>query len=340
VFLSSVFFLIELAMAITNSSTPTAKAADLKPMIGIVGVGNMGLAIAKRLISQGYSVLAQDIDPARQALAQTAGATVMPDARSLAQQADVILIVVLDADQIAQVLGISIANPEQAKSAQGLLTGLEINPSASAGRCPAVLMCSTIAPEMTQQFAQILQAAGAWAIDAPISGGPLRAEQGTMSMMLAADPAALAQVQLLTQAISAKQFQVSHQVGDAMRAKLVNNMMAAANLVAASEAMGLAAAFGLDLAKMAEIVKVSSGQSWMCDDRIARALVDDYEPRAHLHVLTKDVKLAHEAAQRLAVAVPMGQHAAQTMQAACHAGHRNDDDAIMFQYWAETLNVE
>jgi L-threonate 2-dehydrogenase len=290
----------------------------------------MGLGMTKRLVAQGYRVLACDLDPMREQLAQEAGAQVVACPREVGEHADITLIAVLDAVQIDQVL----------QGSSGLLMGLDINRKGDSGLPIAVLMCSTISPADSVRFGSLIMGVGAWPIDSPISGGPVKATLGTMSMMLAADNVALNFVRDLTQAISAKQFEISNQVGDAMRAKLVNNMMAAAHLVAASEAMGLAASMGLDLNKMAQIAAASSGQSWMCDDRIARALNDDESVFAQMHVLTKDVRLAAQEANRLNIIVPIGQQAAATMQAACDAGYKHQDDSLLFQYWAGVLDKQ
>lgn len=296
--------------------------------VGIIGAGVMGLGIATRLLTQGYAVKVRDIDPAREALAGALGAQPLTTPRQIAEQCDVVLVAVLNAAQIDSVLHQGVSG------AEGLLIGLEAAVLARRDGCPLILLCSTIAPEDVIRLGGEIQVAGGWVLDAPISGGPVRAAAGTMSMMLAGNPIALNQGKAVLDTISASQFLISDQLGDAMRAKLVNNLMAGANLVAAAEAMTLASAMGLDLVVMSQLVAKSSGQSWMCDDRIVRALVDDYEPRAQTHVLTKDVHLANQAAMQLGLDLPVGTITAQTMQAACDAGHRTEDDASLFKYLA------
>jgi L-threonate 2-dehydrogenase len=303
-----------------------------KPIVGVIGTGVMGLAIAQCLLGKGYPVVTYDIDAQRNQLSESAGATIAANPASVVQQAQIVFVVVLDAGQISQVF-----EPTGDANA-GLLRGLALSPSVQSGQCPTVLLCSTISPEDAQRFAAQVQEAGAWVLDAPISGGPHRAAQGTMSVMLAGGPVAKLQALGVLADCSANQFTVSDQPGDAMRAKLVNNLMAASNLVAAAQAMTLASAMGLDLVTVAKIAAASSGQSWMCDDRITRALHDDYEPRAQLHVLTKDVTLACAAARHLQVPLPLGDQAAQVMQQACQAGHRAQDDAIVFQYCAQVAS--
>src|SRR5205085_1170117 len=94
--------------------------------------------------------------------------------------------------------------------------------------------------------------------------------------------------------------------GAAAKAKLVNNLMAGINLAAGAEALALAARLGLEPRQMRELISASSGQSWMFDDRMTRALEGDYAPRAQSHVLTKDLTLANQAAEQAGVSLPLG----------------------------------
>ncbi len=300
----------------------------MKPSVGIVGVGVMGLAICQRLCEHGFTVTVFDINTSRMQLAAQLGAQLAANAREVATNSAIIFVVVLDADQISQVL-----TPDHNRAA-GLLGGIETSPLLNQGLRPTILLCSTIATQDAQRFGFAIQQAGAWVLDAPISGGPARASQGTMSIMLAGSSVAINCAQPVLDACSDKQFYISANLGDAMSAKLVNNLMAASNLVAAAQAMQLGVAMGLEPAVIAQIAGASSGKSWIVDDRVERYLQRDYEPRAQLHVLTKDVTLACDAAAEFGVSLPIGHQAASTMQAACAHGCSALDDASVFEYWA------
>jgi hypothetical protein len=123
---------------------------------------------------------------------------------------------------------------------------------------------------------------GLQAIDAPMSGGPARARDGTMSLMVACADAVFSQHSALINTLSAKVFRISQQPGDGARTKLVNNLLAGINLVGAAEVLALAARMGLDLARTLDVIEQSSGQSWIGSDRMRRAIAGDYAPRAHV----------------------------------------------------------
>ena len=281
---------------------------------GIIGVGAMGGAMAARLLDCGYAVQVHDIDSRRQHVLVQQGAQGHDSPAALAAASDVIMIVVVDAGQIMQVL----------RGAQGLLPLL--------GAHHVVMFCSTIGPSDMVQACQAVSATGASAVDAPISGGPQRAREGTMSMMLAAAPSHLLRLKPLLDHMAARCFEISGRHGDASKAKLVNNLVAGINLAAAAEGLALARELGMDERQMLALTSVSSGQSWIGDDRMRRALDDDYEPRAQTHVLTKDLTLATGLAREHGYPVPLGEQALALFRAACEAGYRDEDDAALLKH--------
>jgi putative dehydrogenase len=283
--------------------------------VGVIGVGAMGMGILRSALRGGFEAIARDIDPAREEIARASGARVASSAGDLGAQADAIFVVVIDSEQIEQVLS----------GPNGLLQAI--------GPGKVVLFDSTIAPTDAAAFAARVEQTGAMAIDAPISGGPARAEAGTMSMMLAASGAALERVADVLEAVSDKRFLIGNRHGDAMRAKLVNNLMAGINLMAGAEAIALAERLGLDPKAMFDLIAVSSGQSWMFEDRMSRALAGDYAPRAATPVLTKDVRLANEAARELGIELPLGSLVHQQMQATCDGGWQQEDDAAVLKLY-------
>ncbi|TDM09328.1 MAG: hypothetical protein C4K60_08570 [Ideonella sp. MAG2] len=147
-----------------------------KPPIGIIGIGNMGFALLQRLRAQGWLVVVHDIDPQRCAAALALGATVVRHAAEVAQHCRQTLVVVVDAAQTAEVLW----------GEHGL------HCQAQAG--DVVWLCPTLGPQDVEAAAERLAALGVSVMDAPMSGGPLRAQRGEMSLMLAGPAAVLSRV--------------------------------------------------------------------------------------------------------------------------------------------------
>ena len=281
--------------------------------IAVVGIGNMGLAMALRLRDRGFAVAVRDIAPAREALAHAEGLAVCDSPAAAAEGARAAIVAVVDAAQTEDVLF----------GAQGLAAALP--------RGAAVLLCPTIAPHDTERFAARLAEAGLEAIDAPRSGGPLRAREGTMSLMVACAAPSFERQRELIEALSGAVFRLGERPGDGARMKLVNNLLAGINLAGAAEVLALAERAGLDPALALDVIERSSGQSWIASDRMRRAIAGDLAPRAHTTLLNKDTHLALAMAQRLGLATPVGEHAAALFARACESGFAALDDASLFE---------
>lgn len=282
--------------------------------VAVVGAGNMGGAMVERLCALGWPVVACDIDPVRQRQALAAGAE-LADTPGLAAAAlapdGVLIVCVVDATQSHDVL----------VGDNGALATMRPG--------QAVLLCPTIAPQDTEALAARLADRGVGCIDAPMSGGPARARDGSMSLMLAAPRALLERHAGVLQALSARRFVISERVGDGARTKLVNNLLAGINLVGAAEALALAERLGLDLTTTLDVIEQSSGQSWIGSDRMRRAIAGDFEPRAHVTLLEKDTRLAVQAAQAAGFDGPLGARAAEAFAQAHAAGLADRDDAAL-----------
>lgn len=286
-------------------------------IIGIIGIGAMGMGMARNLQARGAAVRVRDIMADACAQAAAAGMTVCDSPGTLASEAGLIILVVVNAAQVDAVLF----------GADGVVSGTP------AGSGKTVMICSTIAPEDTVRIAQRLADHGIDLIDAPISGGPVRAADGSMSMMLAGAVAVLAAWEPVLDALAAKQFRISERIGDGARAKLVNNLLAGINLVASAEALGLAIRLGLAPHQIFELICASSGQSWIMADRMARALQNDYAPRAAAHILTKDMTLATAMAAAAHYPTPLGDAAlARYRQTLARGWSAQDDAAVLKTY--------
>ena len=296
-----------------NTATPSASVA-------VIGLGNMGLNLALRLCERGRRLRVHDLLSERMALAAAAGAQACTNAAAAVAGCRLVIVVVVDAAQTEAVLfgpdGIALA----------------LAPGAD------VMLCPTIAPDDVERFAARLGEHGLGCLDAPMSGGPLRARNGSMSLMLAGDDAVMQRHAGLLADLSSQQHVISQRCGDGARTKLVNNLLAAVNLAGAAEAIALAQRLGLDGERTLAVIAQSSGQSWIGSDRMARALASDFAPRAHTTLLAKDTALALAMAARMGVVPPLGNQAAALFQRALVAGFGDEDDgrllSLLQQRWA------
>jgi L-threonate 2-dehydrogenase len=290
---------------------------NLTKSVGIIGVGNMGGGMAQCLLSKGYCVHVVDIDTLKTDALATLGATVHANASSFPEACSLIIVCVIDSTQIATVL------PSICVTTSGVR---------------AVMLCPTIAPEDTERFATSLIQRGLQVIDAPMSGGPQRAADGTMSLMLACTDAVYDQHQTLLNDLSNQVFRISQRVGDGARMKLCNNLLAGINLAGAAEVMALADRIGLDTNKALAVMQSSSAQSWIGQDRMSRALAGDFAPRAHMTLLAKDTQLALAMAAKAEVDCLVGTPAAKAFADAASSGYADMDDAALLPFYRSIVS--
>ena len=279
--------------------------------IGFIGIGNMGFGMAARLLELGWPVAVHDLAAQRVSNATAMGAHPHATPAALATECDCVVVCVVDAQQTQSVL----FGPNGAVGAM------------AAGRC--VMLCPTIAPADTECFAARLAEAGVDCIDAPMSGGPARARDGSMSLMVACFEPVFERHRALIEALSSKVFRISNKVGDGSRTKLVNNLLAGINLAGAAEALALAERIGLDLHLTLDVIEQSSGQSWIASDRMRRAIDGDFAPRAHTSLLNKDTHLALAMAREAGFEATVAARAAAHFARACDSGLAALDDASL-----------
>jgi 3-hydroxyisobutyrate dehydrogenase len=269
--------------------------------------------MALRLLACGWQVQARDLVADRVAALVAQGARAAATAADAATGADVLIVCVVDAQQAQEVLF----------GANGAAVAL------APGR--AVLLCPTIAPGDVESLAAGLAERGLAAIDAPMSGGPARARDGSMSLMVACDPAVFEAHRPLLDTLSSKVFRIGDSPGDGARTKLVNNLLAGINLAGAAEALALAERLGLDPGRTLDVIEQSSGQSWIGSDRMRRAIAGDFAPRAHVTLLQKDTRLALEAARAMGFEGLLGPLAHEAFNRAAAAGDAELDDAALLR---------
>ena len=295
--------------------------------VGVIGIGNMGLAMAARLQEGGWAVYVCDIDAARCDQASALGLTVQstPAAVVRALPANGLLVVaVVNAAQCRDVMWGDPTPDGHAWADDAAAVALQ------AGQ--TVMWCPTIAPEDVVSLADRLALQGVDSIDAPMSGGPVRARAGTMSLMVAGAEAVVARHEAVLAQLAQPVFRLGQRLGDGARTKLVNNLLAGINLVGAAEVLALAGQMGLDLGQTLDVIEQSSGQSWIASDRMRRAIEGDLNPRAHMSLLAKDTGLAQQAAASAGFAGPLGSRAAAVFAAACERGLSDLDDGALLLF--------
>ncbi|WP_208348558.1 3-hydroxyisobutyrate dehydrogenase [Pseudaestuariivita rosea] len=258
--------------------------------IGFIGLGNMGGPMAANLIKAGHDVTG--FDPA----GTPDGIRAAPSAAEAARGADVVITMLPNGAILRSVAD-------------------QVIPAMQPG---AVLLdCSTVDVESARAVADQAQAAGLMALDAPVSGGIGGAQAGTLTFMVGGSDEAFAKAAPLFDIMGQKAVHCGGS-GNGQAAKICNNMILGATMIATCEAFALADKLGLDRQAMFDVVSTSSGYSWSMNAYCPAPGIgpqspadNDYKPGFAADLMLKDLRLSQQAAEAVAADTPMGQRATE-----------------------------
>jgi 3-hydroxyisobutyrate dehydrogenase len=281
--------------------------------VGVIGLGAMGLGMARSLRRAGYAVHVCDVRRAAAERFAADGGVACDSPAALGAACEVLFSVVVDAAQTEAVL-------------------FGEHGAAAAMRPGSVFaMCSTVAPARAIDFEARLEALGLWFLDAPISGGAARAAAGEMTMMTAGRPAAYAKCQAMLDAMAARVYRLGDRAGNGSKVKIINQLLAGVHIAAAAEAMALGLREGVAPADLYEVITHSAGNSWMFENRMAHVLAGDYTPLSAVDIFVKDLGLVLDTARATKFPLPLSATAHQMFMQASSAGHAREDDSAVIK---------
>lgn len=249
-------------------------------MVAVIGLGNMGMAMLKRLLVKGHKPSAWDLDPAKRDAAREAGASIGADLKH--SVADITMLSLPHDAAVAEVLA-------------------QILPALPQGA--AIIDTSTLSPRAVRGFAEQAKPRGVFYLDAPVSGGPAGAAAGSMAMMVGGDAAALERATPILQHLTARLMHIGPS-GAGQVAKLVNNLLVASHLVTAGEALRLGAAAGVSPEALLPVLNGASGRSAVTEVNWPRWIIPgSFDSGFSAGLMRKDVGLALELARELDVSL-------------------------------------
>jgi 3-hydroxyisobutyrate dehydrogenase-like beta-hydroxyacid dehydrogenase len=278
--------------------------------VGIVGLGLLGHAVASRLIAAGHQVVGHDIVADREAALAALGGKVVRSAADVARSSEAVCTILP-----------SLATVETAiLGPGGVLDG------APAGQ--PVIQMSTISPALTERLAHETTARGGAFLDCPVSGTSAQVARGDGILMVGGDATLYARWRPVLESILPRSFHVGG-AGQAMLLKLVANLMIAVNSAAAAEALNLARAGGLDVARALEVLAASAATSRMLEVRGPLMVRGEFPPQMKLDLFMKDLHLIQDAASTAGAVVPLTDVAQRLYAAAQAAGHAGEDLSVV-----------
>ena len=279
----------------------------------------MGYGMAAHLIKSGFPVTGYDpYQPSLDRFAAAGGQTAKT-AQEAAKDTEFFICMV--------------ANSLQATP---LLLDIDNGAVAAMPKNSIILMCSTVAPAYVDEIRRGLDEVGRpdiGLIDSPVSGGAVRAADGTLSIFSSGKDAHLTAAQTILSCMSGKLYKIPGGLGGGSKAKLVHQIFAGINIAMASEAMGLAAKAGLDTQKAFEELNEGVGRSWMFGNRVPHMLDPTLPPYSAMTIIAKDVGIITSTSRAFKFSLPLLSTSEQLYSTAIASGWGKDDDCVLVRLY-------
>ncbi|MGI4764648.1 MAG: L-threonate dehydrogenase [Janthinobacterium lividum] len=293
--------------------------------VAVIGLGSMGLGVARALLRAGRIVSGYDTAPDACSKFEAAGGQVSRDSTEASRGAAVVVVVVVTAAQTEAVLfGVDGRDGAVAVMRKG----------------GVVLSSATMAPHDVRRLAEGCEAAGVHYLDAPMSGGMARAASGELTVMASGSPAAFALADPILAIMATTVYRLGDEPGIGASFKMVNQLLAGVHIAAACEAITFAKRLGLDIDKVFEVITASAGNSWMFENRIPHVLKGDYSPASAVDIFAKDLGIVASMGLAAKFPTPVAATALQLFLMTSAAGMGRDDDASVARLIAQMTGLE
>ena len=290
------------------------------PRTAVIGLGSMGYGIAQSCLAAGHVTHGFDVAVAQMDRFATEGGAggSMAD---IAKDLDATIVVVLNAVQTETVL---------------FGTG-GVVPMMRAGS--VVMACATVPPDFARDMEARCQAHDVHYLDAPISGGSLKAAQGALSVMAAGTPDAFSAARAVLDATATTVFELGDQAGPGSAMKAVNQLLAGVHIATMAEALTFGMTQGVAPAQFVEVISKCAGSSWMLENRAPHIVAGDYTPHSSVNIWPKDLGIVLDIAKSANFSAPITAAALQQFVAAAGMGLGGEDDAAVAKVYARNARL-
>jgi 3-hydroxyisobutyrate dehydrogenase len=280
----------------------------------------MGLGVARSLKRAGFAVHGCDVREEAVQLFASEGGTACHSPADLGARCEVVMVLVVNAEQTEQVL----LGPGGAA------------PTMKPGS--VVIASATCHPDFVRTLCDQLSAKGIELLDAPVSGGAVGAANGTLALMTSGPDATYQKCEDVLAAISSRVFRFGDVVGLGSKVKIINQLLVGVHVAAAAEAMALGIREGIAPELLYEVIVASAGNSWAFQDRVPRIVAGDFTAMTALDIFVKDLALVLDTARSSKFPLPLASTAYQMFASAACAGYgREDDSAVIKSFPGITL---
>jgi len=289
--------------------------------IAVIGLGSMGYGMAQSVLRAGHQAHGFDMVATQvQRFQSEGGAAGALD--TVAGELDIAVIVVLNAAQTEAVL-----------FGENALV-----PRLKAGS--VVIACATVPPDFARAMAAKCAEAGVHYLDAPISGGSIKAAAGKLSVMASGTANAFAAARPALDAMAETVFELGDKAGAGSAMKAVNQMLAGVHIAAMAEALTFGMTQGVEPAQFLDVISKCAGTSWMLENRAPHIVAGDYTPHSSVDIWLKDLGIVLDIAKGAKFGAPVTAAALQQFLAASGSGLGREDDAAVAKVYARNAGLK
>ena len=288
--------------------------------VAVVGLGSMGYGMAQSCLRAGLTVHGVDIVAENVARFKADGGQSGPIA-DVAQSLDGVVVVVLNAEQVENVL---FGN-------EGVVPKLR--------KGSVVMACATVPPDFAKDMEQRCKAHGVHYLDAPISGGSIKAADGQLSIMASGSAAAFEAAQPVLDATATTVFRLGDAAGAGSAMKAVNQLLAGVHIATMAEALTFGMMQGINPETFVEVITKCAGNSWMLENRAPHVVEGDYKPLSQVNIWPKDLGIVLQAAKSSGFHAPITETALERYERAVEMGLGREDDAAVAKVYAQEAGL-
>ena len=280
----------------------------------------MGHGIASSILKAGYDVFGFDPVSGRvERFVAKGGKT--GTVSDVGNRIDIAVVVVLNADQTRSVLF----------GENGIV------PRLRKGAC--VIACATVAPDFARDMAAQCADVGILYLDAPISGGSVKAASGQLSVMASGSAEAFAAAKPAMDAMSETVFELGNEAGLGSAMKAVNQLLAGIHIASMAEAITFGMTQGIEPGQLVDVISQCAGTSWMFENRAPHVVDGNYTPHSSVNIWPKDLGIVLDIAKNSNFAAPLAAAALQQFLAAAGSGLGHEDDAAVAKVYARNAGL-
>jgi len=288
--------------------------------IGFIGVGIMGMPMAKNLIDENYKVIAYDIDDKALNEIVDYGATKTKSNKKVADKSDLILTMLPDSSDVEEVV----------LGEKGLIEGVK--------QGQTLIDMSSITPLVTQKISKKLEAKGVEMLDAPVSGGQEGAEKGTVAFMVGGKKKVFDKYKDILKIMGGSVILVGD-IGAGQTTKLVNQVIVGINIAAVAEALTLGKKAGVDPEKIVKAIENGLAGSQCLEDKAPRMLNGEYDPGFKIKLHVKDLNNVLKTTRELNTSMPLTSQIMEMMQSLINEGYDEKDHGGIGLFYEKLNNI-